>query len=147
MAKQSRFKEATLAAQEKEAAESEGKTQAMLFAMLQEQHDKQIATMAANNKANMDAMMERMNAIVGVARGGNKENSPPNSGANKAAKSGGQSKRVKNPRICAPTARRWWSIWPNTVTSLKQIRTRGLTDGYPAYLRLIQLDINGGPIR
>ena len=29
----------------------------MLFAMLQEQHDKQIAVMAATNKANMEAMM------------------------------------------------------------------------------------------
>jgi hypothetical protein len=36
----------------------------MLFAMLQEQHDKQIAAMTATNKANMDAMMERMNAMV-----------------------------------------------------------------------------------
>jgi hypothetical protein len=36
----------------------------MLFAMLQEQQDRQIATMTATNKANMDAMMERMNALV-----------------------------------------------------------------------------------
>ena len=76
-AKQSRFKEAALAAQEKEAAEAEGETQAMLFAMLQEQHDKQIAAMEATNKANMDAMimMERMNALV--AAGNNKENVVP----------------------------------------------------------------------
>ena len=74
-AKQSRFKEAALAAQEKEAAEAEGETQAMLFAMLQEQHNKQIAQMEATNKANMDAMMERMNALV--AAGANKENTPP----------------------------------------------------------------------
>ncbi len=74
-AKQSRFKEAALAAQEKEAAEAEGKTQAMLFAMLQEQHDKHIASMEATNKANMDAMMERMNALV--AAGYNKENVVP----------------------------------------------------------------------
>ena len=42
-AKQSRFKEATLQAQEAAAAEEEGKMQAMLFAMLQDQHTKQIA--------------------------------------------------------------------------------------------------------
>ncbi len=71
-AKQSRFKEAAPAAQEKEAAAAEGETQAMLFAMLQEQHDKQIASMEATNKANMEAMMERMNALV--AAGYNKEN-------------------------------------------------------------------------
>jgi hypothetical protein len=74
-AKQSRFREAALAAQEKEAAEAEGETQAMLFAMLQEQHEKHIATMEATNKANMDAMMERMNALV--AAGSNKENVVP----------------------------------------------------------------------
>jgi len=71
------------------AAEEEGELQAMLFAMLQEQHDKQIAAMAATNKANMDAMMERMNALV-AGRGGDrrtpaqqpdKEYTPP-SGSN-----------------------------------------------------------------
>ena len=51
--KQSRFKEAALQAQEAAAAEEEGETQAMLFAMLQDQHTKQIAQMEAKNKANM----------------------------------------------------------------------------------------------
>ncbi len=63
-AKQSRFKETALLAQETAAAEEEGKSQAILFAMLQEQHDRQIMAMTATNKANMDAMMERMNALV-----------------------------------------------------------------------------------
>ncbi len=62
--KQLRFKEAALLAQETAAAEDEGKSQAMLFAMLQELHNKQIAAMTATNKANMDTMMERMNALV-----------------------------------------------------------------------------------
>jgi hypothetical protein len=82
MATQSRFKEAALLAQETAAAKEEGESQAMLFSMLQEQHDKQIAAMIATNKANMDAMMERMNAIM--AGGGekrtaqqDKENTPP----------------------------------------------------------------------
>jgi hypothetical protein len=52
-AKQLRFKEAALQAQEAAAAEEEGETQAMLFAMLQDQHTKQIAQMEAKNKANM----------------------------------------------------------------------------------------------
>jgi len=85
-AKQSRFKEAALLTQETAAAEEEGESQAMLFAMLQEQHDKQIAAMAATNKANMDAMMEQMNAMVAGRCGGDrrtptqqtdKENTPP----------------------------------------------------------------------
>ncbi len=45
--------------------------QAMLFAMLQKQHDKQIAAMAATNEASMNAMMERMNALI-AGRGGNR---------------------------------------------------------------------------
>ena len=69
MAKQSRFKKAALLARETAATKEEGETQAMLFAMLQEQHEKQMATMAASNKANMVAMMERMNALV-TAGGG-----------------------------------------------------------------------------
>ena len=61
----------------------------MLFAMLQEQHNKQIATMTATNKANMETMMERMNALVAAGRGGDrrtpaqqpdKENIPPPGG-------------------------------------------------------------------
>jgi hypothetical protein len=41
-AKQSQFKEAALLAQETAAAKEEGKTQAMLFAVLQDQHTMQI---------------------------------------------------------------------------------------------------------
>jgi hypothetical protein len=42
----------------------------MVFEMLQEQHDRQIVAVTATNKANVDAMMERMNALVagGVGR-------------------------------------------------------------------------------
>jgi hypothetical protein len=69
-AKQLCFREAALLAQETTAAEDKGKSQAMLFAMLQEQHDKQIVAMTATNKANMDAMMERMNALVTGGAGG-----------------------------------------------------------------------------
>jgi hypothetical protein len=39
-------------------------TQALLFAMLQYQHTKQIVQMEATNKTNMDAMMEQMNTLV-----------------------------------------------------------------------------------
>jgi hypothetical protein len=83
-AKQSRFKEAALLAQETAAAKEEGETQALLFAILQDQHAKQIAQTEAMNKTNMDAMMERMNALV--AAGGarhahqpDKVNTPPGS--------------------------------------------------------------------
>ena len=101
-AKQSRFKEATLAAQKKEAAEAEGESQALLFAMLQEQHEKQLATMAANNKANIDAMMERMNAMVVAAGGASKENSPTNVGTNKPAKA----RRTKKPTHLCPNCKK-----------------------------------------
>ena len=71
MAKQSQFKEAALAAQEQAAATEEGETQAMMFALLQEQHQLQLKAMAAANKVAMEAMMERMNALV-TAQGGRK---------------------------------------------------------------------------
>jgi hypothetical protein len=80
--KKMQFKEAALIAQKTAAAEEEGKTQAMLIAMLQDQHAKKIAQMEATNKMNMDAMMEQMNALV--AAGGaqqahqpDKDNTPP----------------------------------------------------------------------
>jgi hypothetical protein len=53
-AKQSRFKEAALAAQEQTSAEEEGETQAMMFALLQDQHKAQLEVMATANKATMD---------------------------------------------------------------------------------------------
>ena len=59
MAKQTHFKEAALQAQEAAAAEEEVEMQAMLFAMLQDQHTKQIAQMEAMNKANMEAMIKK----------------------------------------------------------------------------------------
>ena len=40
--------------------------------MLHKQHDKQIAAMTAANKANMDAMMEWMNAMI-AGKGGDKQ--------------------------------------------------------------------------
>jgi hypothetical protein len=75
-AKQSRFKEAALLAQETKAAEEEGESQALLFSMMQEQHDKQIAAIMAANKSSMDAMMERMNALA-AGKGSDKENIKP----------------------------------------------------------------------
>jgi len=93
-AKQSRFKEAALQVQEAAAAEEEGEMQAMLFAMLQDQHTKQITQMEAMNKANMEAMMEKMNALVSanatrqpdkdIPPGGNVK--PPDGGGGNPAK-------------------------------------------------------------
>jgi hypothetical protein len=57
-AKQSCFKEAALAVQEQAAATEEGEMQAMMFALLQEQHQSQLEAMAVANKATMEAMME-----------------------------------------------------------------------------------------
>ncbi len=57
-AKHSRFKDAALAAQELAAAEEEGETTAMMFALLQEQHKSQMEAMAAANQKSMDAILE-----------------------------------------------------------------------------------------
>ncbi len=58
------FKDAALAARELAAAEEEGKTTAMMFALLQEQHKAQLKVMVAANKQAMDAMLELMNALI-----------------------------------------------------------------------------------
>ena len=77
-AKHSRFKDAALAAQETAAAEEEGEVSAMMFALLQEQHRAQLDAMASANQNAMEAMFERMNAIVaGNGPGPDKENLPP----------------------------------------------------------------------
>ena len=54
----------------------------MLFVMLKYQHTKQIAQMEATNKANMEAMMDKMNALVTSnatrqTHQPDKENTPP----------------------------------------------------------------------
>jgi hypothetical protein len=102
-AKQSCFKEAALAAQEQEAATEEGEIQAMMFALLQEQHQLQLKSMAAANKATMEAMMEQINALV-AAQGGrqspaDKENTPPLTNGGKKNK---QDIKPRGPR-CKPT--------------------------------------------
>ena len=109
MAKQLRFKETALLAQETAAAEEEGKMQALLFSMLQEQHEKQMATMAASNKANMDTMMEKMNALV-AADGGrkthtNKENQPPAGTAGSGSGGGDVSKKPQLKKALCPNCK------------------------------------------
>jgi hypothetical protein len=63
-AKHPRLKDAALAAQELATAEEEGETTTMMFALLQDQHKVQLEAMAAANKQAMDAMLERMNALI-----------------------------------------------------------------------------------
>ncbi len=104
MAKQSRFKEALLLAQETAAAEYKGKSQAMLFVMLQEQHNRQIAAMTATNKANMDAMMERMNTLVtgGAGRHPTHQDmeSTPTVGNSLPSSTGSGTTQPKKPKRC-----------------------------------------------
>ncbi len=86
-AKQSRFKEAALVAQEQASVEEEGETQAMMFALLQDQHKSQLEALAAANKVVMEAMMKQMNAMLGGDGGKrskwDKENTPPSTNANR----------------------------------------------------------------
>ncbi len=72
-AKQSRFKDVALAAQELAAAEEKGKTTTMMFALVQDQHKAQLKAMAAANKQAMDTMMKHMNALIaGQGKAANK---------------------------------------------------------------------------
>jgi hypothetical protein len=69
-AKHSQFKDAALAAQKQAAA--------MMFALLQEQHKHQMEAMVASSQKAMDAMMERVKALVaGHGKASDKENTPP----------------------------------------------------------------------
>ena len=108
MAKQSQFKEAVLQAQETAAAEEEGKTQAMLFAMLHDQHTKQITQMEEIKKANMEAMIDKMNALVTSnatrqMHQPDKENTPP--GGNGKPSGGDQVKKPKKKNMLCPNCK------------------------------------------
>ncbi len=106
-AKQSRFKEAALQAQEAAAAEEEGETQAMLFAILQDQHTKQIAQMEATNKANMEAMMEKMNALVtaNATRQPDKVNIPPGGNIKPPGGGGDPAKKPRRKKALCPNCK------------------------------------------
>ena len=90
-AKHSRFKDAALAAQELAAAEEEGEASAMMFALLQEQHKTQMDAMAASNQRAMEAMFEKMNAII-ANKPADKENTSP-AANNSGSSSGSGTKR------------------------------------------------------
>jgi hypothetical protein len=95
-AKQSRFKDAALAAQELAAAAEEGETTAMMFALLQEQHKAQLEAMMAANKQAMDAMLERMNALIaGHSKVADKPTATiPNSNTGQASNTTNRKKKV-----------------------------------------------------
>ncbi len=97
-AKQSWFKDAALAAQELAAAEKEGKTNAMMFALLHEQHKAQLKAMMAANKQAMDGMLEHMNALIA-----------------------GQSKATDKPTAMVPTSNTCQA--PNTANRKKKVCT------------------------
>ncbi len=144
-AKQSQFKEAALLAQETAAAKEEGETQVMLFAMLQEQQDKQMETVAATNKANMDTMIEQMStmlAVGGSRRNNGKENAPP--AANNNVPGGDETKKPKQKRICAPAARCLFSTAQKNVTSWRPTKTHATKDGSQP---IRWLDMRRGPKR
>jgi hypothetical protein len=94
------FKEAALLAQKTAAAEKEGKTQTLLFAMLQDQHAKQIVQMEATNKTNMDTMMVQMNALVAARDASGKQYHPPLAVAPKPRNPGGRKPSVSTAMFC-----------------------------------------------
>jgi hypothetical protein len=94
--KQSQFKDAALAAQKLAAAEEEGKTTTMMFALLQEQHKAQPKAMATANKQAMNAMLERMNALIaGQGKAADKPTATvPNSNTGQAPNTANRKKKV-----------------------------------------------------
>ncbi len=125
MTKQSCFKEAALDAQEQASEEEEGETQAMMFALLQDQHKSQLEAIAVVNKVTMDEMMECMNTILGGGGGrrskGNKETPPPAANANRGGNE--EAKKVKRKKNFAPTATCLCSTNQTDAMSWKQTRT------------------------
>jgi hypothetical protein len=121
MAKQLHIKEAALAAQEQASAEEEGETQAMMFALLQDQHKSQLEAMAPANKVIMDAMMEHMSGIVGG--GGsrtserNKETLPPATNANRGGNK--EAKKVKRKKKLCPRCNMFVFHKPNRCHELE----------------------------
>ncbi len=91
-------------AQEQASAGEEGEMQAMMFALLQDQHKSQLEALAAANKATMDAMMEHMNTIPGGGGGRrskqDKENTPLSTNANKGGND--KAKKVKRKKKLCP---------------------------------------------
>jgi hypothetical protein len=103
-AKHSRFKDAALAAQETAAAEEEGEASAMMFALLQKQHQTQLNAMAAANQKAMDAMLERINAIVaGNGSGQNGGNTNPGGNANPGNSADSTKRKKKKCTHCGKT--------------------------------------------
>jgi hypothetical protein len=103
-AKHLRFKDAALAAQETAAAEEEGEAAAMMFALLQKQHRTQLDAMAAANQKAMDAMLERMNAIVaGNGSGQNGDNTNPGGNANPGNSADSTKRKKKKCTHCGKT--------------------------------------------
>ncbi len=111
----------------------------MLFAMLHKQYDNQIAAMTATHKAHMDALMEKMNAIL--ADGGekqtaqnDKDNTPPGQNRRPLAGTGtgtDQPSNHENKRPSVPTAKRLSSTNQITVPSSRQTRTNNGGAGSP----------------
>jgi hypothetical protein len=120
-AKQSRFKEAALAAQELASAEEEGETQAMMFALLQDQHKAQIEVLTGANTASMNAMMERMNAMLannGDRKQQDKENTPPTTDIIPKGGDDGANK-VKRKKTLCPHCNTFAFHTPNRCYELK----------------------------
>jgi hypothetical protein len=99
---------------------------AMMFALLQEQHRAQLNAMASANQKAMDAMFERMNAIVtGNGPGPDKENTPPEGNVNPGNDKGITKRKKKKCPHCGKTvfhksaecyeleanASKWWTGW------------------------------------
>ncbi len=138
-AKHSRFKDAALAAQETAAAEEEGEASAMMFALLQEQHRAQLDAMASANQKAMDAMFERMNAIVtSKGAGPDKENAPPRGNGNPGSENdtGTTKRKKKKCPHCGKTvfhkatecyeleanASKWWAGWKSVKETREETK-------------------------
>jgi hypothetical protein len=99
----------------------------MLFAMLHKQYNNQIAAMTAMHKANMDALMEKMNAILTGGREKqtaqhDKENTPPGQNRHPLAGTGtgaDQTKKPQKQKASCPHCKTFVLHKPDNCTKLK----------------------------
>ena len=122
--------------------------QAMLFAMLQDQHTKQITHMKATNKANMEAMMEKMNALMASNTTRqmhqlDKENTPLGGNVNPPAAAAAAASKQRSPkrkRRYAPTVTVLRCTSPSYAMNWRQTKPGATRDGSPSLRRHQPLD-------
>ena len=103
----------------------------MLLAMMQDHHQKQITRMEATNKANMEAMMEKMNSLVAT----NKENTRQNRNGNENSDNTGKNKKKpKQKKVLCPNCKCFVYHKPDRCYELEENKAKR----YPGWKSILE---------